>query len=281
MNLVKFGLLLISSVILFGSNPASAANKGKFFDRAIFVIFENTDYSATYKQPFFKSLAAQGANLTHFAAEAHPSQANYVALTSGTLGGVTGDKKYDLDLTNIVDLLEQKGISWKVYAEGYPGGCSTTMTAGRYARKHIPFISYINIQTNPARCAKIVDESEFDRDVAAGQLPEYVFYVPNMDNDGHDTGVSYADQWYNGKFGPLVSDSKFMQNTALITTFDENAGSPGNLIYTSVVGPAVNAGTYDTPVSHYSLLRLVEDNWNLGTLQRLDEKASPIPNIWK
>lgn len=277
-------LILTSTVAVLSLTPleskAVPAN-GKYFDRAIFVLFENTNYKDTYNQPFFKSLAATGANLTNFIAETHPSQANYIALAAGTLGGVKGDGRYDLNLTNIVDLLEQHGISWKVYAEGYPGGCYTGMNKGGYFRKHNPFISFKNIQSNPARCAKIVSGTEFEKDKAAGSLPSYVFYVPDIRNDGHDTGVAYADRWYKGKFGPIVADSVFMKNTVLISTFDESGASAKNIIYSAINGPDVKPGDYSSLVNHYSLLRLVEDNWALGTLGRLDETAPAFPQIWK
>lgn len=271
----------VLGIALLTPMVSNAATNGKYFDRAIFVLFENTNYSATYKQPFFKMLAAQGANFTNFHAETHPSQANYIALTSGTMAGVKGDGHYDLNITNVVDLLEQHGITWKVYAEAYPGHCSKIDDTGVYARKHVPFISYKDIQNDPNRCAKIANATEFDKDRAAGQLPEYVFYVPDEKDDGHNTGVAYADKWYNAKFGPLAKDAGFMKNTVLISTFDENGGSPGNIIYTSIYGDGVKAGNYSDNINHYSLLRLIEDNWNLGTLGREDEKASVIPLIWK
>lgn len=254
---------------------------GRAFDRAIFVVFENTDYSAAMNQPFLKKLADTGANFTNFLALIHPSQGNYIALTSGDLYGVKDDGKYDVNARNIVDLLESKGLTWKVYAENYPGNCFVGVSSGTYVRKHNPFISYINIQNNSARCSKIVDASEFDRDAASGQLPNYVFYVPNLNNDGHDTGVAYADKWYSKKFGPYVADAAFMENTILITTFDESAGGPVNQIYTSIVGPAVRPGAYADRLTIPSLLKLMEDNWGLGNLGKKDATATPVPNIWQ
>jgi hypothetical protein len=105
-------------------NPqlASLAH-GKYFDRAILVIFENTNYEDAMDQPFFKKLATLGTNLTNFFALTHPSQGNYIGLTSGSLNGVKNDNPIDLNVTNVIDLLESRGISWKVYAEDYPGNC--------------------------------------------------------------------------------------------------------------------------------------------------------------
>ena len=270
-------LLTIGSAVQSDGAPAS----GKYFDRAIFVVFENTDYSKAIKQPFFRTLADQGAHFANFSAPTHPSQGNYVALTSGDTNGVKDDRKVDLDVENIADLLETKGLTWKVYAEDYPGGCFTGKTSLGYARKHNPFISYVNIQNNPKRCANIVSAKEFDSDAARGALPNYVFYVPNLDSDGHDTGVVFADTWYKEKFTPYLNDTHFMANTILISTFDESAGGFKNQIYTSVVGPAVRPTVVAESLNSYSLLALIEENWSLGNLGKKDVSAVRIHDIWR
>lgn len=122
---------------------------------------------------------------------------------------------------------------------------------------------------------------EFDHDASSGNLPDYVFYVPDCKNDGHDTGVAFADRWYKNRFGSYLQDSAFMEGTVVISTFDESAGGKGNPIYTSIVGPAVKPSTVSDKLDLYSLLRMVEDNWNLGDLGKNDRNASPILSIWK
>lgn len=275
-NFLLVFALLFSSVQVF-----AAPKRGKYFDRVIFVLFENTNYSAALKQPFFGKLAKQGALFSNFMALTHPSQANYIALTSGSLNGVKGDGSVNLDVKNIVDLLEARGITWKVYAEDYPGNCFTGASKGGYARKHNPFISYVNIQKDPKRCANIVNATQFDKDAGADKLPDYVFYVPNVKNDGHDTGVAYADKWYSGKFGPYLANVSFMENTILVSTFDESGASSKNQIYTSIVGPGVTPGTFAQNVNIYSLINMVEENWNLGDLGKQDASAVSIPDVWK
>ena len=246
---------------------------GKYFDRAIFVIFENTNYSAAIKQPFFKQLADNGAHFSNFLAITHPSQGNYVALTSGALNGVTGDGNINLNVNNIVDLLEAKGLTWKVYAEDFPGNCFVGGSSRNYARKHNPFISYLNIQKNPARCANIVNATQFDQDAANGNLPNYVFYIPNAKNDGHDTGVAFADKWYAQKFSGYLNNPGFMNNSVLISTFDESGASAKNQIYLSIVGPTVKPGIVSESLNLYSLLSLIEENWSLGSLGAQFTKA--------
>lgn len=279
---------LLCGIFIFTAGIAGAANAaaaptpipGRFFDRAIFVLFENTNYDTAMKQPFFGKLAANGASFSNFMALTHPSQGNYVALTSGSVYGVRNDNPIDLNVHNIADLLEAKGYTWKVYAEDYPGNCFAGNSRAGYARKHNPFISYLNIQKVPARCANIVNASQFDIDAANGTLPNYVFYVPNDRNSGHDTGIAFADKWYAQRFTKYLQNAQFMANTILISTFDESGLSSKNQIYTTIVGPRVISGVRSEPLNLISLLKLMEENWDLGDLGQFDTKAASIPNIW-
>jgi phospholipase C len=280
MSKIKLALFLMLFAFC-GQSYAGKAAGGKFFNRAIYVIFENTNYVDALKQPFFNKLSKVGANFTNIMAIRHPSQPNYIALTSGSDNGVSTNNSVNLNVNNIIDLLEAKGISWKVYAEDFPGNCFTGNSKGNYVRKHNPFISYLNIQKNSNRCANIVNANQFDQDVARNSVPSYVFYLPNMKNSGHDTNVTYADNWYGQKFEKYLNDKKFMQDTVLISTFDESGNSSRNQIYTTIVGPAVKAGDYANDLSLYSLLNLVERNWTLGFLTKQDAGAPQIPNIWK
>jgi len=273
--------LLIAAVAMTFASVSYAAESGKYFDHAVIVIFENTNYADVIKQPFFKQLADGGATFSNFLALTHPSQGNYVALTSGALNGVTGDGTYNLNVQNMADLLEAKGLTWKAYVENWPGNCSKVAGKGEYARKHNPFISYVNIQNSASRCANIVDATQFFTDVANGTLPNYAFYVPNLLNDAHDTNVAYADNWYGKAFGPVIANPQWMNRLVLISTFDESGLSRKNQIYTTVYGPTVNAKTYADNINTLSLLRMIEDNWSLGNFGKSDVTAPAMPNIWK
>lgn len=243
------------------------------------VVLENTNYEDALRQPFLASLASRGALLTHFAAESHPSQPNYIAMISGSTFGVTGDGNVNLEGRHIGDLLDAKDVPWKVYAEGYPGHCFLGSSAGDYARKHVPFLSFKDVQNDLVRCAKIVNASELATDVSDGRLPRYSFYIPDQRNDGHDTGVVTADRWLATTFGPLLLDPRFAKGLLLVVTFDESKGYifGGNHVLTILWGDAVKPGTVlDARYNHYSLLRLVEDTFRLGSLAQGDAKAATI-----
>ena len=247
------------------------------------MIFENQAYVDVVNNSDFINFADKGLLLTQFYAKTHPSQPNYITILAGETMGVTDDKNHDINANNIVDLLESKGVSWKSYNENYPGDCYTESTSGKYARKHTPFISFLNIQTDSKRCAQIVEAGQFNEDLSDPEnLPQFMFYTPNLDNDGHDTGLSTA-----GKFLTSFFDSRlgnFTSNTLIIITWDEGEGTEydTNHIYTALVGSMIpNRSTDSANYSMASFTRLLEENWDLGTLGRGDAEANimfPLKN---
>jgi len=246
------------------------------------VILENKDYQDVIDQPFMSKLARKGATLTRFFAETHPSLPNYIALTSGGLHGINSNSSEIIDVSHIGDLLEAQGMTWKVYAEGFPGGCFTGAKKGNYVRKHVPFLSYRNVVGNPARCSKIVEASQLQRDIREGGLPDYALFVPDLQNSGHDASLEHVDRWLAQTFGPLLQNSRFMKDMLLVVTFDEGSRSKDNHIYTALVGDSVKAGSVSSATyNHYNVLRTIEDAFGLGTLGRNDAGAAPITGVWK
>jgi hypothetical protein len=279
-----FTLAVLTSQSIAAAPAAPPANPG--FDKAMIVVLENTNYDAAAQQPFLASLARRGALLTNLSAEGHPSQPNYLALIAGSTFGLTSDRNVDLDGRQIGDLLEAKGLQWKIYAEGFPGNCFLGVKKGDYVRKHAPFLSFRSVQSDPARCARVVDATQLGQDVQNGSLPNFSLYVPDLKHDGHDTGVAVADGWLAKTFGPLLDDPRFTKGLLLVVTFDEGehfALLPStNRVFTVLVGDAVAAGSISNAAySHYSLLRTIEDGLGVGTLGRNDGAAAPFTGIWR
>src|SRR5438105_2796468 len=80
--------LALALVCSLTADAGPASSRGRF-KKVVVVVLENTDYAEGLKQPFLASLAAKGALLTKFQAEAHPSQPNYIAMISGSTQGVS------------------------------------------------------------------------------------------------------------------------------------------------------------------------------------------------
>jgi phosphatidylinositol-3-phosphatase len=260
------------------SASASDASPGVIpaYRHVYLVVMENQEYGSIVGSPaapYLNGLIAGGGLVTTMDAETHPSQGNYVALTSGGLQGVTSDGAYDLDVPNLFDQVEAGGRTWHVYAQGYPGACSTAAfgasvidgpgAAGQYARKHDPAISYLSIRRNPGRCARITGLAGFDPAAADLEL-----IVPNQVNDMHDSSVAAGDAFL-AAFVPTITGSPAFAGSILVITWDEGTGNEGGggHVATIVVGAGIAAGSrLDRPASHYSILRMIEDAWGLPRL---------------
>jgi len=267
------------AVVLFSvgycSNETFVA--GKYFDRIFIIIFENEAHENVILDPYFAQLANSGAHLTNFYAISHPSQPNYVASVAGATLGITNNNNVNLAARSVVDLLQAGSISWKAYMEDYPGNCYTGSfnNGDLYARKHNPFISFNNIRAN--WCNRIVPATQLDTDIANNQLPQYSYYAPNQDNDGHDTTIPYASNWLKNFLANKMGNPNFSQGTVIVLTYDEDDGGSGNHVYTALIGPRVRPGRTDaTQYSLYSLVSTVTDNWGLGNLGRNDTTALPF-----
>ncbi len=255
------------------------ANRGRYFERVLIIVLENQNYGDAIVDPYFNSLSKNGASLTNFHAITHPSYPNYLAMVTGKEIPTRGDKQVNLNERTIADLLKPAGLTWKNYAEDYPGKCFKYPIFGLYARKHVPFMSFIAIQEH--ECENIVPANQLTEDLKAKALPNYMFYSPNMDNDGHDTGLAYSSKWLKDFLEPLRKDKTFMKGTLIVVTFDEARNDSNNHIYTVLLGDMVKPGEYNENYNHYSILRTIEDNFGLGTLADGDGGAKPITGVWK
>lgn len=85
------------------------------------------------------------------------------------------------NISSIVDILEDKGISWGEYQEDMPysgfegfGWINQNTKANDYVRKHNPAILYNSVTDNPSRLSKIKNLTQFYKDLAADELPQVI-----------------------------------------------------------------------------------------------------------
>ncbi|KAJ5389032.1 uncharacterized protein N7496_000100 [Penicillium cataractarum] len=225
--------------------------KGRWFERFVVVVLENTNKGVTMGDPYFLNLTHWGMLLGNYHGTTHPSQPNYITMVTHTdAAGVYDDSDHNTTESSLIDLFEPAGITWKAYMEGYKplenGECNpyTEDLETLYVRKHNPFMSFDNIRNNTSRCQNIVNaEAEFAKDVAKGSsAPMYMYYVPNLKNDAHDTNISFAAKDLQYVIDTMLLNTEFMKKTAILITFDEdnvytndNYGDP-NSIYSLLLG---------------------------------------------
>jgi acid phosphatase len=90
--------------------------------------------------------------------------------------------------------LEDKKISWGSYQEdmpysGFEGFSFINQANGAndYVRKHNPAVMFDSVATSADRLSQIKNLTQFQTDLAANVLPQWMFITPNMTSDGHDT----------------------------------------------------------------------------------------------
>ncbi|KAI9308620.1 phosphoesterase family-domain-containing protein [Cunninghamella echinulata] len=255
--------------------------KGKGFEHILQIWFENQDFDVVNKVSSFTNLAKQGILLDNYNALQHPSLPNYIDVAGGSNFGITNDDYYNIpqNISTLYDLLEKKGLTWKVYQEDIPSVGYTGFKSGEYVRKHNPAVVFDSVAFNKKRLENIVPGTQLDVDIKNDDLPNWMFFTPNMLNDGHDTNATYAGKWLENFYKKTLSNPKFLEKTLILVTFDENSTySIRNKVWSLLFGaiPKHLQGTTDsTYYTHFSALNTVEKNWNLGSLGRGDaEKQS-------
>ncbi|KIJ60114.1 hypothetical protein HYDPIDRAFT_32536 [Hydnomerulius pinastri MD-312] len=266
---------------------------GKVFDRFIQIWLENTNYASAASLPEFQALSTQGITLTSYYGVTHTSEPNYLAAVGGDFWGLYDDNFVAIpsNMSTIVDLLDEKSISWSEYMENMPtdgyAGFNYTNSDGYtyYVRKHNPLVMYDSVAQNSTRVSRIRNFNDFAVDVGNNSLSQWIFVTPNLRDDGHDTTVAYAAQWLNYWLPSLLNDTNFNNDrTLILLTFDETEiYTINNQVYSILLGGAIPSNlrntTDDTFYTHYSTLSTVEANWDLGNLGRQDTNKT-VSNVF-
>ena len=245
------------------------------FGHVVLVVEENHSYSEVIgnaDMPYLNSLASKYGLATQYFANTHPSIGNYFMLTTGQV--VTNDDGFTdtVDVDNIVRALIAGGKTWKSYAESIPSIGYTGGDSYPYAKRHNPLSYFSDVVNSSAQASNLVSLSQFNRDVANGQLPNFSYVVPNLLDDAHDGPLQLADVWLQQNLEPLISSSTFQNDGLLIIVFDESETSDsahgGGHVPALIISPKAKQGFQSvTLYQHQSTLRLI--------LQALGIQAAP------
>jgi hypothetical protein len=267
----------------------SASSPVPDFDHVFIIVEENKaadDIIGSPDAPYLNQLAQANAINASYYAVAHPSLPNYLALTGGSTFGTTTDclpADCSVSATNIADLAEAAGKTWKAYNESMPAPCSLT-DSGNYAAHHNPFLYYTDINTNSARCdAHDVLYSQLATDLqSAATTPSYVWITPNLQDDMHDGTVAEGDAWLQANLPAIFNSPAWTtQKSVLFILWDEDDGSGDNLIPSVVVSPLVHPGfVSNSYYTQYSIPKTIEMAWGLPAMTSNDGTAQPLTNMW-
>jgi hypothetical protein len=240
------------------------------------VMMENQNYSDVIgqsDQPYTNSLASQYGLATHSYAFSHPSLPNYLELVSGSNQGVNADNSPSSDsfpgVPTLADQLVSGGYRVAAYAEGLPS--DPTNNSGIYDVMHNPWEYFPNAPVPVKNASTLLP------DLNGASPPDFVWYTPNLTDDGH-TGVP-SDTESNEQAGSEAFLSSFIpsvQTTAwyksggqIIIEWDEsrtdssavNGGqNAGGHVATIVVSQDLRANPHQdaNPVATAGILRSIE-----------------------
>jgi len=304
--------------------PITPTSVGPGIHHIFYIMMENHSSSQiignTADAPYINQLANTYGIATHYYGVTHPSLPNYLAAISGNFQGIWDDcsagssvicspESFGPGLTQseyasasnrphlfsgptIVDQLEAHHLSWKAYMQSMPSVGYTGDSYGNYAQKHDPFMYFANIRDNPARMQQIVPFTQFQPDMQAGKIANFVWITPDLCNDMHGASVcgSYdgliaqGDSFIHTVVQQIMSSVAWQNGAAIIITWDENDNGNGGCCNspTGVGGGTLGGGNVPLIVitsrgsqhkiltsnvyNHYSLLATIEDLWNLGCI---------------
>jgi len=254
-------------------------------DHIVMVIEENHSYRQIIDSPdalYINRLAAQGAVFTQSFGVTYPSQPNYLALFSGSTQGITDNScPHTFTTANLGHALLAAGLTFAGYSEDLPSVGSLICSVGLYARKHNPWVNWQDSATNGLPAAANVFMTSFPTDFST--LPTVSVIVPNQVNDMHNgknpEAIQTGDRWLQEHLDAYVQWAQ-QHNSLLIVTWDEDNKKENNRIVTLFIGPMVQAGHYEQRITHYNVLRTIEDLYGLSH-SGASADAAPITQIWK
>jgi len=241
------------------------------------VMMENQGYDQIIGNPalpYTNALAAGYGSATASYALTHPSLSNYLEIVSGSDEGVTDDNPPSSHsfpaVPTLADQLVAAGDSVAAYAESLPADPTNDSADELYVVHHNPWEYF------PSAPITVKDGSALVPDLNSASPPDFVWYTPNLTDDGH-TGVpvdteatELADtDSFLSTFIPSVQSTKWYQSGGqIIIEWDEGLdtdtsginGANGGHVATIVVSKylAASPQQHSGPVTTAGILGSIE-----------------------
>lgn len=259
-------------------DPPPTPNAVPAIGHVALVVFENQKRDQIFgnlHMPYLTSLAQQNGYAANYFANVHPSLGNYFFLTTGQV--VSNDLNFDgtVDVDNLIRQIVKAGKTWKAYEESIPSTGYLGDGPLPYVKTHNPAAYLSDVRNDATQAANMVSLDQLQTDMAAGNLPNFMFIEPNQVNTMHDCPdtepncsndrkLEVGDAWAKTYLAPLLNNPAFQQDGLLIITWDESwdtdSQNGGGQVMTILVGSKVKAQyTSNTFFQHEATLRLMCD----------------------
>jgi len=193
------------------------------------------------------------------------------------------------DYKTLADPLDAAGISWKYY----------TPTVSPYQPGALwnAFLLIASVYGNKTEWGEHISNPETNifNDISNDKLPAMSWVIPdgvNSDHPGYksDTGPAWVASVINA-----IGESSYWNSTAIVIVWDDwggfydpiappkldDQGGPGFRVPMIVVSPYVPKGEVSHTVYGFgSIVRFIEDTYNLGRLGTTDKTSKSIGNMF-
>jgi phospholipase C len=204
------------------------------------------------------------------------------------------------------DLLDAKGVSWKYYVPCFSSsnGCTPDQRCPDCAGDLLNAFDVISAVRFRSEWTTNVSmpETNIFTDISNGTLPAVSWVIPEDNEDDHpgehvDKGPSWVASVVDG-----IGQSTYWNSTAIVILWDDwggfydhvapqqfqdNLGGLGFRVPCLIISPYDVAGTGSqggyvshTQYEYGSILRYIEDNFNLGRLNTTDSRAASIADVF-
>ncbi len=183
------------------------------------------------------------------------------------------------------DLMDAKGVSWLYFTNTSQAAVWDAFDAIKAVREGSQWNTHI-----------IVPETKIFSYIMGAQLPNVSWVIPDAVTSDHpglhyDNGPSWVASVVNA-----IGSSPYWQSTAIVVVWDDWGGQYDNVAppqldgqglgmrvpmllispYARMTSPSQPGYVSHTQYEFGSLVRFVEDNWNLGRLGNTDNRAASI-----
>jgi hypothetical protein len=246
------------------ASPACASRvtgSSPHYSSVVVIAFENHDYNqilgSSAPPSYFKTLAGECGSASDFTAAFFPySLPNYLAATSGSTDGISGDcVPSPRCQTGSPNIFSQVGpFGWGARSQSTPAPCYKA-NSGEYVPRHVPAVYYTRI----AHSTCLANASHLPLEPSTIHR-RFVWVTANLLNDMHDGTEAQASAWLEsflaGPNGLLTSPIYRAGHMAIFIWFD-SAGASGSIttpIPLIVVAPSVGHRVVTTHLTDYYLL---------------------------
>jgi phospholipase C len=202
------------------------------------------------------------------------------------------------------DLLDAKAVSWKYYSPPFIGckNCQNQCTKCAGALLNAFDVIY-PVWNGPEWTTNVsMPETNIFNDISGGTLPAVSWVIPSDNNSDHPGAkIDHGPQWV-ASIVNAIGESSYWNSTAIVIVWDDWGGmyddvAPrqfqnihgglGFRVPMIVISPYARLGSSSQggyiSHTHYefgSILKYVEQNWNLGSLGTTDQRATSIGDVF-